>query len=304
MRVKFWGVRGSVATPGPTTVKYGGNTACVEVRMDDQLVVLDAGTGIRTFGLDLLRRQERGRIHLLISHPHWDHIQGLPFFVPAFRDGYELKIYGYESNNQELEKTLAKQMDPVYFPVQMGDLSAEIDFHRVEEGSFFIQDNRIDTIFLNHPGYNLGYRMNYNGKQVVYATDNQPFGGGRPLGMWSTEEYFQSVKTQNHDFIHLNVEDPEQRIVEFARDADVLIHDAQYTPAEFEEKNDWGHSTYQYAVEVAMQAGVDTLILFHHEPEHPDAMIANIERQAQSMLESKGSNITCKAAYEGLELRF
>ncbi len=122
--------------------------------------------------------------------------------------------------------------------------------------------------------------------------------------MWASEEYFQSVKTQNHEHINLNVEDPEQRIVEFARGADVLIHDAQYTPAEFQKKNDWGHSTYQYAVEVAMQAGVDTLILFHHEPEHPDAMIANIEREAQSLLESKGANIKCKAAYEGLELTF
>jgi len=303
MLVKFWGVRGSIATPGPTTVKYGGNTSCVEVRLDDHLLVLDAGTGIRLLGLDLLRRNTDGRIHLLISHPHWDHIQGLPFFLPAFREEFELNIYGYDSNNQELEKTLANQMDPVYFPVQMGDLRAKLNFTKVEEGSFYLNEAiRIDTIFLNHPGYNMAYRINYQGKTVVYATDNQPFGRTRNLGMWATEEYFNSLGSNKHDHIAVAFDDLNRRIIEFARGADLLIHDAQYTPGEFEEKVDWGHSPYPFAAQVASQAGVKHLVLFHHEPEHSDAMIGQMEQQAREALQEADHQIKCQAAYEGLEL--
>ncbi len=302
MWVKFWGVRGSIATPGPATIKYGGNTSCVEMGINDYTLVIDAGTGIRLLGLDLLRRQTDSRIHLLISHPHWDHIQGLPFFIPAFRDGYELSIYGYESNNQELEKTLSKQMDPLYFPIQMGDLSAKLNFNKIDEGSFHIEDVRIDTMFLNHPGYNLGYRITYEGKRLVYATDNQPFGQSRNLGMWATDEYFEQVKKKRVPCLNLDHNDPNQRIIDFAREADILIHDAQYTPSELEEKSDWGHSSYAFAAEVAAKAGVKSLILFHHDPEHSDVMVNQMEKQAQLLLRESNPDITCQAAYEGLEI--
>ncbi|HKJ67750.1 MAG TPA: MBL fold metallo-hydrolase [bacterium] len=303
MRVKFWGVRGSIATPGPATIKYGGNTSCVEVGINDYVLVLDAGTGIRLLGLDLLRRHSNSRIHLLISHPHWDHIQGLPFFLPAFRDGYELSIYGHESKDQELEKTLANQMDPLYFPVQLGDLSAKLNFNKVDEGSFYIEDVRIDTMFLNHPGYNLGYRITYQEKSLVYATDNQPFGQSRVLGMWATEEYFEQIKNRQFPYLHLNHEDPDQRIIDFARDADLLIHDAQYTTSELGAKSDWGHSSYVFATEVAANANVKSLILFHHDPEHSDAIVNKMEKQAQSLLHKTNPEISCQAAYEGLEIK-
>lgn len=302
MLVRFWGVRGSIATPGPQTVKYGGNTSCTELELNGNLFVLDAGTGIRQLGLDLIKRQAGGKIHLFISHPHWDHIQGLPFFLPAFREEFDLNIIGYESTQHELEKVLANQMDPTYFPVQFGDLDAHLEFTNVSEGSFWIDKVRIDAIFANHPGYNLAYRFNSKGKTVVYATDNQPYGYGKNLGKWATEEYFRKAKTKQYEYINVDFADLNDRMIDFARGADLLIHDAQYTPEEFERKQDWGHSSYEYTANVALKAHVKSLILFHHEPEHSDAMINQIEKKTRSLLKEAGTEISCQAAYEGLEI--
>ncbi|MCF7804676.1 MAG: MBL fold metallo-hydrolase [Candidatus Marinimicrobia bacterium] len=302
MQVKFWGVRGSIATPGPGTVKYGGNTSCVELEVDGNHFVLDAGTGIRLLGLDLLKRQSSGTLNLMISHHHWDHIQGLPFFLPAFRKEYELNIFGYESTNQELEKIIANQMDPTYFPVQLGDLDANLGFHKVEEGTFRIGDVRIDTIFLNHPGYNMAYRFNWKGKTVVYATDNQPFGHCHHLGEWATEEYFHAIKQKSFKHIELHFDDLNERIIDFAKDVDLLIHDTQYTPEEFQRKIDWGHSSYEFTAELAIRANVKSLVLFHHEPLHSDDMVKQIETQTIGILKRAGHDIPCRAAREGLEV--
>ena len=302
MLVRFWGVRGSIATPGPSTVKYGGNTSCVELEIDGNHFILDAGTGIRLLGLDLLKRQSRGILNLLISHPHWDHIQGLPFFMPSFRKEYELNIFGYESTNQELEKIIANQMDPTYFPVQLGDLDAKINFTKVKEGSLQIDDVRVDAIFLNHPGYNMAYRFTWKGKTLVYATDNQPYGYCRHLGEWATDEYFASLKSKTFRHIELDFEDLNDRIIDFATGADLLIHDTQYTPEEFQHKIDWGHSTYEFTAELAIQAEVKSLVLFHHEPLHSDDMVKQIEDQTKSILRRSGHDIHCQAAKEGLEV--
>ncbi len=302
MLVRFWGVRGSIATPGATTVKYGGNTSCVELEINGNLFVLDAGTGIRLLGLDLVKRQEGGTIQLMISHPHWDHIQGLPFFLPAFREEFELNILGYESTHHELEKVLANQMDPTYFPVQLGDLDAHLEFTKVSEGSFHVGNIRVDAIFLNHPGYNLAYRFNSKGKTVVYATDNQPFGYCHHLGQWATDDYFHEVSNQQHKHVNLQFEDLNERIIDFAKDADLFIHDAQYTPEEFQRKIDWGHSSYEFTARVATEANVKSLILFHHEPEHSDAMIKQIEQKTRAILKEADHDIPCRAAYEGLEI--
>lgn len=302
MLVRFWGVRGSIATPGQNTVNYGGNTSCVELEIDGNYFVLDAGTGIRLLGLDLHQRRERGTINLLISHPHWDHIQGLPFFMPAFREEYELNIFGYESTNQELEKIIANQMDPTYFPVQLGDLDAKLNFNKVAEGSFRIDDIRIDSIFLNHPGYNIAYRFNWKGKTLVYATDNQPYGFCPHLGSWATDEYFENAKNHSFKHVELYFEDLNERIIDFAKGADLLIHDTQYTPEEFRRKIDWGHSSYEFTAELAIQADVESVILFHHEPEHSDEMVRQIETQTNNILKNAGHNIACQAAHEGLEV--
>jgi len=302
MHVRFWGVRGSIATPGPTTVEYGGNTSCVEIEADGSRFILDAGTGIRLLGLDLLKRQEAGTLHLFISHPHWDHIQGLPFFLPAFREEYELNIFGYESTNLDLEKIFANQMDSTYFPVQLGDLDAKLNFNKVSEGSFFIGDIRVDAIFMNHPGYNMAYRFNWKGKKVVYATDNEPYGYCQHLGKWATREYFETIGSKSFENIRLDFEDLNDRVIDFARGADLLIHDTQYTPEEFQRKVDWGHSSYEFTAEVAARAEVKSLVLFHHEPQHSDSMITQIEAKTQSLLEEAGKEIPCTAAYEGLEI--
>lgn len=302
MKIKFWGVRGSIPAPGAATVKYGGNTPCVELKINDTMFVLDAGTGIRDLGLDIIERPKNGTINLFITHPHWDHIQGLPFFMPAFYGNYQIDIFGYQSKDYNLEQMLTGQMDPQFFPVQMGDMNAMLNFCGLQEGTFYVNDVQIDAMFVNHPGCTMAYRFSYGGKSVVYATDNQPYAGGTTLGSWAVDEYFNSAQEDVFNSINLSVKDPDQRIVEFSRGADILIHDAHYTPSEFAEKSDWGHSSYEYAAEVAMQAGVNALVLFHHEPEHSDAMVNQIEVETRKLLAGHQQDIQCMAAFEGLEL--
>ncbi len=282
MRVTFWGTRGSIAAPGPETMRYGGNTSCVEVRLDNgTLIIFDAGTGIRPLGNALLRGSAAAQIHLFLSHMHWDHIQGLPFFVPAYRAGTELSILGPHGQQMSLEQSICEQMKSPYYPVPMHAMAATIRFIELDEGSIFeLPGARVEVSVLNHPGRSLGYRLHADDRVLVYATDNEPF--GRALASRHLEQ--------------------PSRLPVLARGADVLIQDAQYTPAEYPQRLGWGHSTYLDALRLAEVAGVKQLVLFHHDPSHSDADIDRIVGRCRAWIKRRKLGLTCLAAAEGMQL--
>jgi len=228
MRVRFWGTRGSLAKPGPTTLRYGGNTACVEVRAaDGTLIVLDCGTGAHELGQALVQSGERPlKGHLLISHTHWDHIQGFPFFSPLFVPGNEWDIYAPGGIGQRLENTLSGQMEYTYFPVTLGQLGATIRFHDLMERTHRIGGVSVTARYLNHPAVVLGYRLESDGATLVYATDHEPHGApAEPEAVASGS----TTSTGSPGSMGMPVHDEDRRHVEFMRDADLVVHDGQYT---------------------------------------------------------------------------
>ena len=256
MRVRFWGTRGSIAKPGPGTVRYGGNTSCVEVRADDgTLIVLDCGTGAHALGQTLMAGPRPVRGHLLITHTHWDHIQGFPFFAPLFVPGNEWDVYAPTGLGRRLEDALAGQMEYAYFPVTLDQLGATIRYHEIVEGAFDVGPVRVVARYLNHPALALGYRLEAAGVAVVYATDHEPHAP-------PAEEPGAAA----HPPAHLE----DQRHREFLAGADLVIHDAQYTLAEYPQKVGWGHCPAEYVVDAALAAGVRHLALFHHDPLRDD----------------------------------
>jgi diguanylate cyclase (GGDEF)-like protein len=282
--VRFWGTRGSIASPGERTARYGGNTSCVEVRAEDgTVIVLDCGTGARELGLHLVRTLPSPmRLHLFIGHTHWDHIQGFPFFVPAFLPGSELNVYAPLGFQQSLEEAMAGQMEYSYFPVKLRDLRSRIHFTELEEGFFRVGDVLVETQYLNHTAPTIAYRMSNGGATVAYVTDHEPF--------WKSDD----------GILH---HPGDQRHIAFMRGADLVIHDAQYTHEEYANRLGWGHSTIEYATDVALAAGVKRLALFHHDPGHDDAVMAQMERDAQARVKQSGGVLDVFAAREGLELQ-
>ncbi len=271
MRIKFWGVRGSIASPGPDTAGVGGNTSCVEVRCGATRLILDAGTGMRRLG-DALLGQGPVEATVLLSHLHWDHIQGLPFFVPAYVPSTRLEIVGTGNGAMALRDVLSCQMAAPVFPVRLDELGAQVRLREVKSGeSFMVGDARVRTARLNHPGGVLAYRIDYDGRSVVYATDTE----------------------------HYACVDPALRAL--AEGADVLIYDSQYTPEEYRgdtgrSRVGWGHSTYVAGAELARAAGVGKYVLFHHDPQRTDADVSEVERRARELFPSS------VAAREGLKI--
>jgi phosphoribosyl 1,2-cyclic phosphodiesterase len=293
IKLTFWGVRGSIPSPGPEVVRYGGNTACVEVWFDNRLFILDAGSGIRPLGLSLMQRFEKIKAFIFISHMHWDHIQGLPFFSP-FRDANNaFTILGCEEANLQLEEIIADQMKSVYFPIAMSDLTANIQFQRLYEEEFMVGPVAVQTMYLNHPGNTLAYRFDYNKQALVYISDNEPFDAVNRLPLTN------KVKRNNYP------EDNHQRLVDFIRGADILIHDAQYFPDEYAQRVNWGHSPFTYTVDVGIVAGVRQLFLYHHDPNHSDDRLEEKLALAREQVVACGSNLNCVLARERetIELR-
>ncbi|MEK7249706.1 MAG: MBL fold metallo-hydrolase [Bacteroidota bacterium] len=296
MKLKFWGTRGSIPTPGKETVRYGGNTPCVEVRLrDNRLVILDAGTGIRELGEALMARGESVNAHVLISHPHWDHIQGFPFFKPAFISGNELTILGAQSKDVTLRQMVADQMNKVYFPVQLNELKAKINFRPLREGTTPIFDAELTSIYVNHPAFALGYRLDAGGHSLVYISDNEPFDREVARSLKNVEKVITDKYAEGKG-------DPNQRIFDFARGADVLIHDATYTPEEYVNRVGWGHSHYLFTLKVAAEAQVKKLVLFHHDPSHNDDKIDEIVETCKKEIKTRNYKFDCIAAEEGMEL--
>jgi ribonuclease BN (tRNA processing enzyme) len=255
MRVRFFGTRGSIATPGPHTLRYGGNTSCTEVQSSaGTLVILDMGTGATVLGRELMARGEPSRGHILISHTHWDHIQGIPFFAPLFVPGFEWDIYGPRGLHQGLRQTLAGQMQSTYFPVTLEQLGATIRYRELVEGRLRIGDIEVTCRYLNHPALTLGYRLEADGAALVYACDHEP--------------HSHALATGVGDF-----SGEDRRHAEFLAGADLVVHDAQYRASEYPQKIGWGHSTIEYACAVARLAKVGQLALTHHDPMRDDAAI-------------------------------
>lgn len=298
MKVRFWGTRGSIPTPGKGTVRYGGNTPCVEVRLQDNgLVIFDAGTGIRALGDALMAAGASVTGHLCITHPHWDHIQGLPFFKPAFISGNAFTIHGPQTRTVSLRRMISAQMDKVYFPVQLSELNARIAFQPLREGQRDIGRAKLSTLYVNHPLVTLGYRLDAGGRSVVYISDNEPF----------DRELAKSVRNVDRGVVqrYLRVKgDPNQRVADFARGATVFIHDATYTPEEYVHHVGWGHSHYLFALELAARAAVRKLVLFHHAQTHDDDRIDEILARCRREIRTRGYAFECVAAAEGMELEW
>ena len=295
MRVKFWGTRGSISTPGKGTVRYGGNTPCVEVRLPkDQLLILDAGTGIRNLGEELMEQGESIKAYILISHPHWDHIQGFPFFKPAFISGNEFTIVGGETERVNLQKMISDQMNKVYFPIQLNELKAKLSFRPIKEEEFSVFGAKVQSFYLNHPTFALGYRISQGGKTLVYISDNEPFDR-------NVAQAIRNVDKVIVDKFLRASGDPNQRIFNFVRGADVLIYDATYTPEEYVDRVGWGHSHYLFTLKVAAEGGVKKLVLFHHDPAHDDDKVDDILRKCKNEIRTRRYQFECVAAAEGME---
>jgi CheY-like chemotaxis protein/phosphoribosyl 1,2-cyclic phosphodiesterase len=288
MHIRFWGTRGSLAKPGRMTLRYGGNTSCVEVRGGDgTLIVLDCGTGAHGLGQTLLSAGPHCG-HLMITHTHWDHIQGFPFFAPLFVPGNTWDIYAPEALGRQLEQTLAGQMEYNYFPVTLAQLLATIRFHDLAEGQFAIGEMRVTTQYLNHPVLTLGYRLESGGKAVVYSADHEPHAPNPTLNAEG-----QALRHKE-----------DQRHIDFLSDADLVIHDAQYTVAEYPQKKGWGHTPAEWAVDYAIAARAKRLALTHHDPLRDDEAVDRVVDMCRGRASAAGSGLEIFAAAEGQELRF
>jgi phosphoribosyl 1,2-cyclic phosphodiesterase/ActR/RegA family two-component response regulator len=294
--VRFWGVRGSIATPGPSTLRYGGNTACVEVRADGQLIVLDAGTGIRPLGLSLARefKDTPLSLTLLISHTHWDHIQGFPFFAAAYNPNNRLRILGYEGARQGLLGALSGQMESPYFPVGWRQLPSHITLQELKEPRFQIGPVGVQTMNLNHPGICVGYRLQTSAGAIAYLPDNEPFQRYKyesdPKARAGSAEIIAFARRMD------------EKLMDFIRGADVLIMDSQYDATEYETRAGWGHGCVDDVVALALRANVKRLFLFHHDPTHDDAKMDSMVEWARQFVGALGDTLPVEAAREGAEV--
>ncbi|MBI3849006.1 MAG: response regulator [Verrucomicrobia bacterium] len=294
-KVKFWGVRGSIPTPGESTVLYGGNTSCVEVRADGEIIILDAGSGIRPLGLALMNEFKNQPINatLLISHTHWDHIQGFPFFIPAYNPKNNLRIRGFEGSSEGLQATLSSQMESPYFPVSMRQMPGHISVEEIQDLDFHIGKVRVKASFANHPGICVGYRLFTSCGSVVYLPDNEPYARLRGSPDATDTTFSESLTYARKQ---------DEKLVEFIKATDVLIIDSQYDDAEYKSHVGWGHGCLDDVVTLALVAGVKKLFLFHHDPGHDDAQISRMVDWARKLVAMHGESLVVEAAREGSEV--
>ncbi len=278
MKIRIWGCRGSLPTPGQNTLRYGGNTTCIELRLDDgSVVVIDAGTGIRNLGKKLAEEQNLKEIYLLLTHSHWDHLIGFPFFKPAYFDRFTIQVRGGPIAKETLKGYLEHQMEPPYFPARMKAMKAVFDITHGIPVVKRIGSAEVIPVPLSHPNGGFGFKIIENDKIFVFLTDN--------------ELEFQHTQGKSYT-----------EYVSFCRSADLLIHDAQYTKEQYSIAKTWGHSTFKAAINLAVDAQVKRLLFFHHDPDRTDKELDVIAGQCQKAIQQQKSRLHCTAASEGREI--
>ena len=278
VEMTFWGVRGTLPVPGQNTIRYGGNTSCISLEFPKgSLFIFDAGTGIKALS-DHLETQNRSQIEakIFISHPHWDHINALPFFTPLYKQGNEFEIMGPAHGDISIRELISGQMDGVYFPIEIKEFGATVSFQNLKEGLVSIDGIKVQTILLNHPGHCLGYRIDYKDRSICYITDNELFP--------------KSSRFYNGAYI--------KKLTAFIRNTDALIADCTYSEDEYAQKIRWGHSSITEVVHLAHRAGVGTLYMFHHDPGQTDAAIDTKNDRAQALLNELNSSTRCVTPME------
>lgn len=286
MYLKFWGTRGSVPVPGEDTLRYGGNTPCIEVLTSkNKMIILDAGTGIRALGKFIIQNDVDQPLDILLSHYHWDHIQGIPFFVPLYQKGRKVKFYGVPGSEKSIQNLLSNQMARDYFPIKIEEVAADIKFEHLKPNETFrFNGAEIETFHVYHPSPTLTFKIKEEGKSIIYMTDNE-----------------LDVQGENENNINKKIADKNKDLIDFCSGCDYLIHDMMYD--EFvSEKLGWGHSSSKALAHFAMMADVKNLVFFHYNPEYTDEKIDEILAETKFCLKQSDSAINCIAASEGLTI--
>lgn len=292
--LRFWGVRGSYAAPHRSHLGVGGNTSCVELRADNHLLIFDGGTGIIPLGEQLINESSMPELLVTFTHYHWDHICGLPFFQPAFSPRWNIKFFGPGESAKEIEQRLSNQMKAPYFPVETETWAATINYVTPQAGGITHGPFQLTYHNVHHPGVTYGYRVQVAGKNIVYMSDNEigflKSSIAKRTGEFSEDERQLFAKMEH---------DEHRAELDTVRDADILIHDAQYSPDDYAKKRGWGHSCYLDTVTFAIDANVKVLYLYHHDPTYNDERVTAIHRECEKLIRKRGSKLICQIAREG-----
>lgn len=295
--VRFWGVRGSYAAPHETHLGVGGNTSCVEIRDEDHLLVCDGGTGIISLGESLMAQDDVSEMMVVFTHYHWDHICGLPFFQPAFSPSWKIKFFGPGDTARDIEKRLSDQMKAPYFPVETETWMADIDYVEPHDKGLEYGPIKISYFNVHHPGVTYGYCAEVNGTRVVYVSDNEVH-----FLKSSVAKRIHEFDEDEHELLERMVSEQRSAELSSIENVDILIHDAQYTPHDYDKKRGWGHSCYVDTVNLAIDANVKCLYLYHHDPTYNDDQVSAIHRDCLQIVKERKSDMECHVAREGMKI--
>ena len=296
--LRFWGVRGSYSAPFDTHLGVGGNTSCVEIRVGDHLLICDAGTGIVPFGNEIIKQSKIKEMLIIMTHYHWDHICGLPFFVPAFMPDWKINFFGPGHSGNDIKEYVSAQMRAPFFPVGTETWLANTNYlNPTEDNQLSYGPISFTYQSVHHPGTTYGYRILVNGKSILYISDNECLFLNKAI----REKYaeFNSEEQALYDAMQQEEYDSELALI---KGADILIHDAQYTAEDYRKKHGWGHSCYIDTVNTAIDAGVKELYLYHHDPTYDDKTIEKIGESALAIIEDRSSPLKCYIAREGMQI--